>query len=300
LGQTANIMGACGSSKDAAGVPSSWSPGAPTAAYVQPGKCVFSEEWTEAPLLSKVAVASDTRIFTFGLEEGKALGLSTCACLLTKGVDGPTDAEDKPVIRPYTPVSTNAMTGKFELMVKIYPDGKMSQHLDALEVGQPMHFKHVGGNVKIQYPFNSKKEIGMLVGGSGITPMIQALHCLLGTEGDTSKIAMLYGSKTSNAILAKETLDAWATSFAARFQVKYVISQDPEDSPWDGARGRITREMIEATFPGPNSDCLIFICGPPPMYTAFSGPRDAPGKPPTELAGLLKEMGYKTEQVIKF
>merc|ERR1740138_1608781 len=109
------------------------------------------------------------------------------------------------------------MVGKFELMIKVYPDGKMSQFLETLEVGQPMHFKHVGGNVKIQYPFNDKKQIGMIVGGTGITPMIQALHCVLGNKDDTSKVAMLYGSKTSKEILAQETLDAWASAYPDRF-----------------------------------------------------------------------------------
>merc|ERR1719343_1258095 len=152
-----------------------------------------------------------------------------------KGVDGPEDAEGKPIIRPYTPVSTNAMLGQFELMVKVYPDGKMSQFLDALEVGKPVHFKHVGGNVKIQYPFNDKKEIGMIVGGTGITPMIQALHCVLGTKDDTAKVAMLYGSKTSEEILAKETLDAWQALYADRFQVTHVLSDEPGDSSsWTG------------------------------------------------------------------
>jgi len=279
---------------------SSWSPGEPTAAYVPPGQCHFTADWAEAPLLSNTSISHDTRVFTFGLPEGKALGLSTCACLLMKGVDGPKDAEDKPVIRPYTPVSTNAMLGKFELMVKVYPEGKMSQYLDQLAVGQPMHFKHVGGNVKIQYPFNNKPAIGMIVGGTGITPMIQALHVALGTAGDTSKVAMLYGSRTSNDILAKETLDAWTAAKPDRLDVTHVLSHEEEGSSWTGARGFITRELIEAKFPKPDSDCLIFVCGPPALYEVFSGPRDAPGQPPSELAGLLKDMGYKTEQVIKF
>jgi len=284
----------------AAPAPAAWSAGEPTAAYVAPGECVFTADWAEAPLLSKVSISHDTRVFTFGLEAGKSLGLSTCACILMKGVDGPKDAEDAPVIRPYTPMSTNAMLGKFELMVKVYPDGKMSQYLDALEVGKPMHFKHVGGNVKIQYPFNNKKEIGMIVGGTGITPMIQALHCILGTKEDTSTVAMLYGSKTSGEILGKETLDSWAASCPDRFKVTHVLSEEPVDGTWAGGRGFITKEMIETNFPKPDSDCLIFVCGPPPLYNVFSGPRDAPGQPPSELAGVLKQMGYRTDQVIKF
>merc|ERR1740129_384407 len=101
-------------------------------------------------------------------------------------------------------------------------------------VGKPMHFKHVGGNVKIQYPFDGKKEIGMIVGGTGITPMIQALHCTLGNKEDTSKVAMIYGSKTAQEILAKETLDAWAASCSDRFQVTHVLSDEPEGSSWTG------------------------------------------------------------------
>jgi hypothetical protein len=42
---------------------------------------------------------------------------------------------------------------------------------------------------------------------------------------------------------------------------------------------------------------MIFFSyfSPPPMYNALTGPREE-----KELSGLLKEMGYKTEQVYKF
>ena len=39
------------------------------------------------------------------------LGLSTCACVLARGG---ADEKGDWVIRPYTPVSTNAMMGKFQ------------------------------------------------------------------------------------------------------------------------------------------------------------------------------------------
>merc|ERR1712007_223444 len=108
-------------------------------------------------------------------------GLSTCACILMKGQEGPKDDQGNWVVRPYTPVSTNAKLGQVDLMVKVYPEGKVSQHLDKLEIGQCVEFKHIPVNVKIQYP-SFKPAIGMLVGGTGITPMIQALHMILGTE----------------------------------------------------------------------------------------------------------------------
>lgn len=266
-----------------------YSPGEPTAAVVAPGSCVFGNDWASSPLLSKVSISHDTRVFTFGLPDSKPLGLSTCACILAKG-DGCVDAEGKPVIRPYTPVSTNAMMGKFELMVKVYPEGKLSQHLDKMEIGQSMDFKHVDKNVKMQYPF--KPAVGMIVGGTGITPMIQALHAVLGTPGDTSKVAMLYGSRTANDILGKETMDAWQ---GERLSVEHVLSHEPEGSEWAGSRGFIGKELIEKHFPPPGPDVTIFVCGPPPLYVALCGPRDQP-----ELTGILADMGYTADMVYKF
>jgi cytochrome-b5 reductase len=255
---------------------------------VEPGKCVFGEDWKPSKLISKVDVSHDTKVFTFGLEEGQALGLSTCACILAKG---PNDADGNPIVRPYTPVSTNAMKGQFEMMIKVYGEGGFSHWLDNLKIGEEAEFKHIGPNVKTQYPFG-KKHVGMIVGGTGITPMIQALHPVLGTEGDTTKVSMLFGNKTEKDILCKEALDSWSGD---RLAVTHVLSQEPADSSWKGDRGRINEDLIKAKMPKPEDDCIIFVCGPPAMYDDLCGPRTEP-----ELTGKLAEMGYKKEQVFKF
>merc|ERR1712087_772574 len=99
-------------------------------------------------------------------------GLSTCACVLAKFDE---DENPEPIVRPYTPVSTNRLVGKFQMVIKVYAGGKMSTHIQNMAIGGSLEFKHIPFNVKIQYPFG-KKAISMLVGGTGITPMIQALH----------------------------------------------------------------------------------------------------------------------------
>ena len=266
--------------------------GPPTSAVVAPGQCVFGEDWSSAPLLAKVSISHDTRVFTFGLPDAnKPLGLSTCACLLAQGGR---DDTGNPVVRPYTPVSTNAMVGKFELMVKIYPQGKLSQHMDAMGVGDTLNFKHIPFNVKTQYPFG-KQKLGMFVGGTGITPMLQALHAVLGTPGDTTVVSMLYGSRTEADVLGKETLDGWCASHGHRLKVAHVLSHEPEGSAWRGERGFINKDLIAKYMPAPSDDCILFVCGPPPMYNALCGPRDQ-----KELTGLLADMGYAAAQVYKF
>lgn len=268
--------------------------GPPTAAIVPAGQCVFTTEWSSAPLVSKVSVSHDTRVLTFGLPDGKPLGLSTCACILAKAPGGQcVDVEGKDVVRPYTPISTNALVGQFQLMIKVYAEGNLSQFFDKMEVGQPADFKHVDKNVKVQYPF--KPRVGMLVGGTGITPMLQALHAILGSAGDSAKVGMVYGSRTVTDILAQQTLEEWARAFPEQLTVDHVLSAEPERSGWTGGRGFVTREHVVKALPPPSDDCIIFVCGPPPMYDALCGPRDVPA-----LTGLLADMGYSAEQVVKF
>ena len=262
----------------------------PHAAVYPAGQCVFGEDWTAAKLVAKERCKETTAILTFELPDGsKPLGLSTCACILAKF-----DRDGAAVVRPYTPISTNAMIGRFELLVKIYDQGAMSQHLDGLQIGDAVEFKHIPFNVKVQYPF--KPKVGMLIGGTGIAPMIQALHAILGTADHTTAVSMLYASKVKEDILAQETLEAWAASSEGRFACKHVLSEEPDGSSWTGARGLITRELIEAHLPAPTDDVVIFVCGPPGMYESLCGPRNEP----QDLKGILAEMGYTAEQVVKF
>ena len=262
----------------------------PHAAVYPAGQCVFGEEWTAATLVAKERCKETTVILTFELPDAsKPLGLSTCACILAKF-----DRDGAAVVRPYTPISTNAMIGRFELLVKIYDQGAMSQYLDGLQIGSSVEFKHIPFNVKVQYPFAPK--VGMLIGGTGIAPMIQALHAILGTADDTTAVSMLYASKVKEDILAQETLEAWAANSEGRFTCHHVLSEEPDGSPWTGARGLIPRELIEAHLPAPTDDVVIFVCGPPGMYESLCGPRNEP----QELKGILAEMGYTASQVVKF
>lgn len=293
----------------------------PKFAVVPAGYCQFGEDWTSVPLVSVEQISSDTKVFTFATPNAdKPLNLPTCACLLAQGGR---DADGNSFVRPYTPISTNDKPGEFDLMVKIYPEGNLSQHMDGMKSGDQMDFKHIVFNVKKQYPFGVK-HIGMLVGGTGITPMIQALHAILGNEQDETKVSVLYGSQKSDEILAEEILKEWEKKYSDRLSVTYVLSNEPEKEKskrkrflnklnrglskitalkikapaktWTGERGFITKELIEKYFDfGPEDDANVFVCGPPPMYDALCGAREE-----EDVSGVLKEMGFSSDKVTKF
>jgi len=103
-------------------------------------------------------------------------------------------------------MSDNSMLGQFELCVKMYDGGSVSQWLYGLELGAKVGFKHISFNIKAPYPFDGKKSITLLCAGTGLAPMYQALWKLLGTPGDERQVVLLYGNKSVEDILLKEEL----------------------------------------------------------------------------------------------
>jgi cytochrome-b5 reductase len=288
----------------------------PQRRLVPPGQCQFGPDPVTVPLLERVRVSPTSFVLRFGLpDRTKPLGLSTCACLLAVAPDGvnPTLESQDPVVRPYTPISTNAMIGTFDLLVKNYPEyGIMSKYLcETLPVttnddhGLRIAFKHIDFNVKIQASeFSKYNTVAMIAGGTGITPMIQALHAILGEDehGETNprpNVILLYGSKNEQDILGKELLDHWASLHPAQFKVVHVLSDEPSDNDWAGERGFIDEACIRKYFPMPHPDnpheVLVLVCGPPPMYNALTGPRES-----KELSGVLSSLGYQADHVYKF
>ena len=283
-----------GQATSALGPVATYSPGPPNAALAPPGQCVFSEEWLAAPLTARVVVSHDTLLLSFGLPDPtRPLGLSTCACLLARASIGG-DSTAAPVVRPFTPVSTNALLGTFQLLVKVYEDGAMSSHLASLPIGVSVEFRHMQANVKRQYPFGARQLV-LIAGGTGITPMLQALQALLGTADDATEVTLLYSSKTEADIIARSALDVWAATHRSRFRVTYTLTREPTGSAWKRNRGRIDASFLAAHVPPPSqAGVLLFVCGPPGMYEDLSGPRAEP-----ELSGALAKLGYSAEQVVK-
>ena len=102
------------------------------------------------------------------------------------------------------------MEGKFQLLIKRYPQGVVSSFVHNLPVGGSAYFKHIPYNIKLQYPFKVNgvplKRVAMLGAGTGITPLYQALHKLLQAD-DTTEVVLLYGNRFEKDILLHDELE---------------------------------------------------------------------------------------------
>jgi len=232
-------------------------------------------------------ISHNTRLYTVKVPgQGK---LPVSSFVLTR-----TDVDGKETVRPYTPI-TSVADGQLRFMIKSYPEGKVSKYFGGLKEGDNVELK--GPVAKLEYKPNMKKEIGMLAGGTGITPMLQVLEEVLGNPKDQTKVTLLFANHTEGDILLKSHLDKMASSHPSRFKVVYVVSK-PSDA-WKGVKGRINKDLIHSNFPKPSDQTLVYVCGPTEFYKALSGPK-APDYSQGDLSGALAELGYTKDQVFKF
>ena len=181
--------------------------------------------------------------------------------------------------------------------MKEYEQGVMSKYLCGLKKGDKVEFK--GPIAKIEYVPNQKDHIGMIAGGTGITPMIQVLHKILENPEDKTRVSLVFCNVTEQDILLKQLLDEWALKHS-NFKVHYVVEKS-NDAKFKGSLGYFTEDLARKYLP-PATDgekAIIYACGPPPMISAVCGSK-APDYPQGEVGGILKKLGYQKNQVFKF
>ncbi|KAK5121170.1 NADH-cytochrome b5 reductase [Meristemomyces frigidus] len=236
----------------------------------------------------------NTKKFRFKLDSEDAVsGLPITSALITK-YKGP--EMEKPVIRPYTPVSDEDEAGYLDFIIKRYPNGPMSEHLHNMNPGQRLDFK--GPIPKYPWSANKHDHIALIAGGTGITPMYQLARGIFKNPEDKTKVTLVFGNVTADDVLLKREFEDLEQQFPQRFRAFYVLDQPPED--WQQGKGFITKDLLKTVIPGPkDGNVKVFVCGPPGMYKAISGPKKSPAEQ-GELQGYLKELGFTEEQVYKF
>jgi cytochrome-b5 reductase len=186
--------------------------------------------------------------------------------------------------------------GKLELLVKVYPNGPMSEHIFALKEGDSLSFK--GPIPKYPWTPNKHSHITLIAGGTGITPMYQLCRAIFKNPTDNTKVSLIFGNIKEEDILLKTELAQMEKDFPQRFRAFYTLDTPPEK--WAHGKGFINKELLQEVIPDPKSENIkVFVCGPPGLYKALSGPKASP-QDQGELTGILKELGYTKEQVFKF
>ena len=128
--------------------------------------------------------------------------------------------------------------------------------------------------------------------------MYQLARAIFNNPSDKTKVTLVFGNLTEEDILLKPEFERLENTYPNRFRAFYLLDKPPEG--WTQGSGHITSDLLKTVLPEPKEEEFkVFVCGPPGLCKAVSGPKKSP-QDQGELGGMLKELGYSQEQVYKF
>ena len=234
---------------------------------------IKTKEPTSYQLTAITQDTHDTKTFCFGLPDAATLDMLPGDYLYVHAT-----INGKSVKRPYTPSSMPGATGYFDLTVKRYETGLISKYLHEQKVGNSVLMS--GPNQGGHWVDGMAKKVGFVAGGTGITPMISIIRWIL-AQRQGAELFLVFANKTEADIIFRQEWDRNVREHS-NFHCYHVLEQPPVD--WSQGIGRITDDVLAKHLPSPNSETVIFLCGPPPMVD--------------HLEASLKGLGYSEQSII--
>jgi len=252
-------------------------------------------------LIKKTRVTHNTSKLRFALQTpDTVLGLPCGNHLSFRFFEKNAESDEMDEIRrTYTPISSDRDLGFFEFMIKTYDNGKMTQHLDQLVPGRDsMEIRGPIGHINYKRPgfFSIKrgresnnfrvKHIGMVCGGTGVTPMLQLIAEIVANSKDRTQVSMIFGNVSIDDILLKSELEAIREKHD-NVHIRFIIDKAPTDGrEWNEDVGYVTVDIMEKWLFPAAKDTITLLCGPPIMCKIVKG-------------NLLK-MGHEKDRVVSF
>ena len=147
--------------------------------------------------------------------------------------------------RPYSISSGPALQGSFQLLIKLYPGGRVSGHLGSLAVGQSGWFAKTRSKPLAE----GVRKAGLIAYGVGISDCIHTSRTLL--ESGTEQVTLLHCVRFLAEAVLRDEMDALQKDYPDRFTVKYFLSRESPENIADvpgAVCGRLDQLALEAAF----------------------------------------------------
>jgi propane monooxygenase reductase subunit len=165
-------------------------------------------------------------------------------------------------VRSFSMANTPNREGRFEFVIKIYPDGAFSQYLaDRVQVGDRIDVEAPFGTCTLRE--SRTGDVIFVGGGAGMAPMLGLLRALAEKE-ISRKATLYYGARTKADLCFEKELRELEERLPGFRYVPALSEHDGDD--WDGQTGLITDVVLanEPELAGRDA----YVCGPPPMVDA--------------------------------
>ena len=151
-----------------------------------------------------------------------------------------------------------------ELNVRIVPGGQVTTAIhESLTVGDEVKLSGPYGRFFVKKSANLP--LIFMAGGSGLSSPKSMIEDLL-AEGCTLPMTLVYGQRSRDELYYHDEFLALAAKYP-NFTYVPALSQEPEGSDWEGARGFV-HEAAKAHFDNDFRGHKAYLCGPPAMIEA--------------------------------
>jgi len=162
------------------------------------------------------------------------------------------------------PAPDSAGATEVGFLVKRLPGGQFSEWLFAED--------RTGTKIWLEAPFgmmgiDDPDVYGLCVaGGTGLAPILSIVADRL-QRSATARFTIVFGVRTAADDFGKPYLDALIAQANGRVRVVNILSHEPKDSGWQGARGFVT-DALDEKLGVDYRKTAAFICGSLPMVEA--------------------------------
>jgi len=165
--------------------------------------------------------------------------------------------------RSFSMANTPDRDGRFEFVIKVYPNGLFSEFL-ATKVA-------VGDRLEVEGPFGTftlresrTSPLVFLGGGAGLAPVLGLLRSMA-DRGVDRQAVFYYGARQRRDLCFEEELRALEARLPG-FKYVPALSEPADDDEWDGEVGMVTDVLARCEPDLSGRDA--YVCGPPPMVDA--------------------------------
>jgi len=173
--------------------------------------------------------------------------------------------DGKKVNRSYTIASSPTRSAYVEISVK--RDGLASKHLHAsVKEGDTIKVGAAAG--KFHFAGHEANRVILVAGGVGITPMMAVIRSLTDRCWPGEMYLMFAVKKREDVVFERELEHLKARH--PNLRIKITLSADDAATAsglYDGAKGRISKELVQAFIPDLEG-CRVMLCGPDPQMKA--------------------------------
>ncbi|MBL4607323.1 MAG: 2Fe-2S iron-sulfur cluster binding domain-containing protein [Pseudomonadales bacterium] len=147
---------------------------------------------------------------------------------------------------------------RLSFFIRAVPNGEVSNwFVSEAAIGDTLQIEAPSGDFHLR---DSLAPMICIAGGSGLAPVLAILDEAIKKNVDRDAV-MFFGARTEKDLYGLSRIEEIKQKWKGDFDFIPVLSEEAEDSSWQGKRGFVTEVFKEYCTP----EQQIYMCGPPPM-----------------------------------